>query len=69
MFELRHFADGVGFLVEWDDERPNGHLCGVVYDRVELAQDATQIAVSLQVPLLTARDLPAQPQAATPRFP
>jgi hypothetical protein len=58
MFELQHFADGVDFLVEWDDERHDGRLRGVVYDRVEMAQDATQLAVSLQVPLMTAHDLP-----------
>ena len=69
MFELQHFADGVDFLVEWDDERHDGHLCGVVYDRAERAQDATQLAVSLQVPLMAARDLPARPQTATPHLP
>ncbi len=65
MFELQHFADGVGFLVEWDTERHDGRLRGVVYDRAEMAQDATQLAVSLQVPLMMARDLADRPQTAT----
>jgi len=65
MFELQHFADGVDFLVEWDDKRHDGRLRGVVYDRAEMVQDATQLAVSLQVPLMAARDLPDRPQTAT----
>jgi hypothetical protein len=69
MFELKHFADGVDFLVEWDTERHDGRLRGVVYDRAEMAQDATQLAVSLQVPLMTARDLADRPQTATPHLP
>jgi hypothetical protein len=69
MFELQHFADGVDFLVEWDDKRHDGRLRGVVYDRAELAQDATRLAVSLQVPLMAARDLPDRPQTATLHLP
>jgi hypothetical protein len=66
MFELQHFADGVDFLVEWDTERRDGCLDGVVHDRAEMAQDATQLAISLQVPLMTARGLRDRPQTATP---
>jgi hypothetical protein len=65
MFELEHFADGVDFLVEWDDERNGGRLRGVVYDRAESAQQATQLAVRLQVPLMAVRDLPDRPQTVT----
>jgi hypothetical protein len=65
MFELEHFADGVDFLVEWDTEHHDGRLRGVVCDRAEMAQDATELAVSLRVPLLAARDLPHRPQTAT----
>src|SRR5207248_2504681 len=66
MFELQHFADGVEFLVEWDTEGHDGRLRGVVYDRAELAEDATQLAVSLQVPLMAARDLPDSTGVGTP---
>ncbi len=69
MFELQHFADGVDLLVEWDDKRHDGRLRGVVYDSTEMAQDATQLAASLQVPLMTARDLPDRPQTATLHLP
>ncbi len=69
MFELQHFADGVEFLVEWDTEGHDGRLRGVVYDRAELAEDATQLAISLQVPLMAARDLPDRPQTATLHLP
>jgi len=69
MFELQHFADGVDFLVEWDAERHDGLLRGVVYDRAEAAQDAAQLAVSLKVPLMAARDLPDRPQTATLHLP
>jgi hypothetical protein len=69
MFELQHFAEGVDFLVEWDAERHDGLLRGVIYTRPEMAQEATQLAVSLQVPLMAARDLPYGPQTATPRLP
>ena len=69
MFELQHFADGVDFLVEWDTERHDGRLRGVVYDRAEMAQDATQLAVNLQVPLMTSRDLADRPQTATLHLP
>ena len=69
MFELQHFADGVDFLVEWHTEGHDGRLRGVVYDRAELAEDATQLAVSLQVPLMAARDLPDRPQTATLHLP
>ena len=69
MFELQHFADGVDFLIEWDTERHDGLLRGVVYDRAEMAQDATQLAVSLQVPLMTAHDLRDRPQTATRHVP
>jgi hypothetical protein len=69
VFELQHFANGVDFLVEWDDKRHDGRLRGVVYDRAEMAQDATQLAVSLQVPLMAARDLPDRPQTATLHLP
>jgi len=69
MFELEHFADGVDFLVEWDAERHDGRLRGVVYTCPEMAQDATQLAVSLQVPLMAARDLPDRPQTATVHLP
>jgi hypothetical protein len=69
MFELQHFADGVDLLVEWDDKRNDGRLRGVVCDRAEMAQDATQLAVSLQVPLMAARDLPDRPQTATLHLP
>jgi hypothetical protein len=69
MFELQHFAVGVDFLVEWDDERHDGRLRAVVYDRDAMAQDATQLAVSLQVPLMAARDLPDRPQTATVHLP
>jgi len=69
MFELEHFADGVEFLVEWDDQRNDGRLRGVVYDRAEMAEEATQLAVRLQVPLMAARDLPDRPQTATLRLP
>jgi hypothetical protein len=69
MFELQHFADGVDFLVEWDDKRHDGRLRGVVYDSAEMVQDATQLAVSLQVPLMAARDLPDRPQTATLHLP
>jgi hypothetical protein len=65
MFELKHFADGVDFLVEWDTEHHDGYLRGVVYDRAEMAQDATQLAASLKVPLMAARDLPDRPHTAT----
>lgn len=69
MFELQHFTDGVNFLVEWDDERRDGRLRGVVYDGVEVAQDATQLAVRLQVPLMAAGDLPEGPQSAGAHLP
>jgi hypothetical protein len=69
MFELQHFAEGVDLLVEWDAERHDGLLRGVIYTRPEMAQEATQLAVRLQVPLMAARDLPARPQAATPQLP
>ena len=36
MFELQHFADGVDFLVEWDDKRHDGRLRGVVYDSADM---------------------------------
>jgi hypothetical protein len=69
MFELQHFADGVDLLVEWDDKRHDGRLRGVVYDSADMPQDATQLAVSLQVPLMAARDLPDRPQTATLHLP
>jgi hypothetical protein len=69
MFELEHFADGVDFLVEWDDRRNNGRLRGVVYDRAEMAEEATQLAVRLQVPLMAAPELPDRPQTATLHLP
>jgi hypothetical protein len=69
MFELQHFADGVDFLVEWDAERHDGRLRAVVYDRPDMAQKATQLAVRLQVPLMAARDLPDGPHAATVQLP
>jgi hypothetical protein len=69
MLELQHFADGVDFLVEWDTERHDGRLRGVVYDRAEVAQDATELAVSLKVPLMTAGDLRDGPQAASLHLP
>jgi hypothetical protein len=69
MFELQHFADGVDLLVEWDSERRDGLLRGVIYTRPETAQDATQLAVTLQVPLMAARDLPDRPQTATLHLP
>ena len=69
MFELEHFADGVDFLVEWDAERHDGRLRAVVYDSPEMAQKATQLAVSLEVPLMMARDLPDGPHIATPHLP
>jgi hypothetical protein len=69
MFELQHFADGVDLLVEWDDKRHDGRLRGVVYDSAKMAQDATQLAASLQVPLMAARDLPDRPQTATLHLP
>jgi hypothetical protein len=50
MFELQNFADGVDFLVEWDDKRHDGRLRGVVYDRAEMAQDATQSAAHVHGP-------------------
>jgi len=61
MFELRHFADGVDFLVEWDSAHNDGRLRGVVYDRAEAAQDATQLAVNLGVPLMATRELADRP--------
>lgn len=69
MFELQHFTHGVDFLVEWDDERRDGRLRGVVYDRVEAAQGASQLAVRLHVPLMAACDLPEGPQTADPHLP
>jgi hypothetical protein len=69
MFELEHFADGVDFLVQWDDQRNDGRLCGVVYDRAEVADEAIQLAVRLQVPLMAARDLPDRPQTAILHLP
>jgi hypothetical protein len=69
MFELEHFADGVDFLVEWDDQRNGGRLRGVIYDRAESAQQATQLAVRLQVPLMAVRDLPDRPRTATLHLP
>jgi len=69
MFELQHFAKGVDLLVEWDAERRDGLLRGVIYTRPEMAQEATQLAVSLQVPLMAARDLPNRPQTATLHHP
>jgi hypothetical protein len=69
MFELQHFSDGVDFLVEWDTERHDGRLRAVVYDRPEMAQEATQLAVSLEVPLMAARDLPDRPHTATVHLP
>ena len=69
MFELQHFADGVDFLVEWDDERQGGRVRGVVYDRGEMAQNAGQLAVRLHVPLMTAHDLPDRRRTATLQLP
>jgi hypothetical protein len=66
MFELKHFDDGLDLLIEWDSKRHYGCLRGVVYDRAAVAQDATRLAVNLNVPLMTARDLPGRPKAATP---
>lgn len=65
MFELQHFDDGLDLLIEWDSKRHYGCLRGVVYDRAEVAQDATRLAVNLNVPLMTARDLPGRPKTAT----
>ena len=65
MFELQHFDDGLDLLIEWDSKRHYGCLRGVVYDRAEVAQDATRLAVNLNVPLMTARDLPDRPKTAT----
>jgi hypothetical protein len=69
MFELQHFTDGVDFLVEWDTAHHDGRLRGVVYDRPETAQHATQLAASLKVPLMAAGDLPDRPQTATLHLP
>jgi len=69
MFELQHVANGVDLLVEWDTAHQDGRLRGVVYDRVERAQDATQLAVSLEVPLMAARNLLDRPQTATVHLP
>ena len=69
MFELQHFADGVDLLVEWDAERRDGLLRGVIYTRPETAQDATQLAVSLQVPLMAARYLPDRTHTAALHHP
>ncbi|HYA52360.1 MAG TPA: hypothetical protein VEG33_14440, partial [Streptosporangiaceae bacterium] len=44
-------------LIEWDSKRHYGCLRGVVYDRADVAQDAIRLAVNLNVPLMTARDL------------
>jgi hypothetical protein len=65
MFELQHFDDGLDLLIEWDSKRHYGCLRGVVYDRAAVAQDATRLAVNLNVPLMTARDLPDRPKTAT----
>jgi len=65
MFELKHFDDGLDLLIEWDSKRHYGCLRGVVYDRAEVAQDATRLAVNLNVPLMTASDLPDRPKTAT----
>ena len=69
MFELQHVADGVDLLVEWDTAHQDGRLRGVVYDRADRAQDATQLAVSLEVPLMATRNLLDRPQTATLHFP
>jgi hypothetical protein len=69
MFELQHFTDGVNFLVEWDTAHHARRLRGVVYDRPETAQHATQLATSLKVPLMAAGDLPDRPQTATLHLP
>ena len=69
MLELEHFADGVDFLVEWDDQRNEGRLRAVVYDRAAMAQEATQLAVRLQIPLMAARDLPDRPPTTTLHLP
>ena len=61
MFELQHFTDGVNFLVEWDTAHHARRLRGVVYDRAEAAQDATQLAVNLGVPLMATRELADRP--------
>jgi hypothetical protein len=65
MLELRRFDDGLDLLIEWDSKRLYGCLRGVVYDRAEVAQDATRLAVNLNVPLMTARDLPDRPETVT----
>ena len=65
MSELQHFDDRLDLLIEWDSKRHYGCLRGVVYDRAEAAQDATRLAVNLNVPLMTARDLPDRPKTAT----
>ncbi|HYA51614.1 MAG TPA: hypothetical protein VEG33_10630 [Streptosporangiaceae bacterium] len=65
MFELQHFDDGLDLLIEWDSKRHYGCLRGVVYDRPEVAQDATRLAVNLNVSLMTASDLPDRPKTTT----
>ena len=60
MSERLHFSHGVDFLVEWDDKHEEGCVYAVVYDRLESAQIAADLAASMRVPVGPAHAPPAQ---------
>ncbi len=64
MFELRHIGEGVDFLVERDARYEDPLLRAIVCDGPGSVQEATELAVGLQVPLMAA---PAMRRSHTPR--
>lgn len=67
MLERLYFDKGVHLLVEWDEGHRAARVRAVLYDRLETAPHATQLAASMSVPVQ--RDSGAPSQRAAPPVP